>query len=108
MSGYPQMLTETNHVEPVPRRVRAVHGDRTVVDTTDARYVWEHRFYPQFYLPPESVPEDVVQDEGRTDRTPQGTVRLHSLPNYYGYYLVWLIGVPVFTVGVGSVTAACG
>ena len=79
MSTHPQMLTEPNQVQPVPRRVRAVHGDRTVVDTTDARYVWEHRFYPEFYLPPDAVPDDVVDDEGRTEQTPQGPVRLHSL-----------------------------
>ena len=79
MTDYPQTLTRINHVEPVPRRVRAVHGDRTVIDTTGARYVWERRFYPQFYLPADAVPEDVVDDEGRTDETPQGTVRLHSL-----------------------------
>lgn len=79
MSSHPEMLTETGQVEPVPRRVRAVHGERTVVDTTGARYVWEHRYYPQFYLPPDAVPDDVVDDEGRTERTPQGPVRLHSL-----------------------------
>lgn len=76
---HPPMLTETNLVAPVPRRVRAVHGGRTVVDTTDARYVWEHQFYPQFYLPPSAVPDDVVDDLGSTDETDQGTVELHTL-----------------------------
>ena len=79
MPDHPQMLTEENHVEPVPRRVRAMAGGRTVVDTTGARYVWEHAWFPQFYLPPDAVPTDVVDDEGHTDRTAQGTVQLHSL-----------------------------
>lgn len=79
MPDHPPTLTDTNHVAPVPRRVRAVHDDRTVVDTTGARYVWEHPHYPQFYLPPDTVPADVLDDEGRTERTPQGTVQLHSL-----------------------------
>lgn len=79
MADHPPMLTETNLVVPVPRRVRATHGDRTVVDTTAARYVWEHRFFPQFYLPADAVPHDVVEDEGRTEETAQGTVHLHSL-----------------------------
>lgn len=76
---HPEMLTETNLVEPVPRRVRAVAGERTVIDTTEARYVWEHPYFPQFYLPPDAVPGDVVEDEGHTDQTEQGTVRLHTL-----------------------------
>lgn len=79
MSDHPQMLTTRNHVEPVPRRVRAVVGDATVIDTVGARYVWEHPWYPQFYLPPSAVPTAVVDDEGTTEQTPQGTVHLHTL-----------------------------
>jgi hypothetical protein len=30
------MIVEVNHIEPVPRRVRAVLGARTVLDTTSA------------------------------------------------------------------------
>lgn len=79
MAAHPAMLTERNHVEPVPRRVRAVHGQNTVIDTTGARYVWEHPWYPQFYLPPDAVPASAVEDEGATQDTPQGTVELHTL-----------------------------
>ena len=79
MADHPDMLTEINIVEPVPRRVRALASDRTVVDTTAARYVWENPWYPQFYLPPSSVPADVVEDEEQTDDTEQGTVHLHTL-----------------------------
>ena len=79
MADHPQMLTTRNHVEPVPRRVRAVVGDTTVIDTTAARYVWEHPWYPQFYLPPSAVPTDAVDPEGATEDTPQGTVELHTL-----------------------------
>lgn len=76
---HPRMLTEANLVQPVPRRVRAVAGDRTVIDTVEARYVWEHPWYPQFYLPPDAVPADVLDDEGHTDETDQGTVHLYTL-----------------------------
>ncbi len=79
MPPHPEMLTETNLVEPVPRRVRAVTGERTVIDTTQARYVWEHPWFPQFYLPPGAVPGDVIDDEGHTEQTGQGTVQLHTL-----------------------------
>ena len=41
MPDYPQAIVPVGHVEPVPRRVRALLGGRTVLDTTAARYVWE-------------------------------------------------------------------
>ena len=31
----------TGHVEPAPRRVRAMLGAEQIFDTTRARYVWE-------------------------------------------------------------------
>ncbi|KAK2594357.1 hypothetical protein QQS21_007917 [Conoideocrella luteorostrata] len=36
---------------PASRRVRVVHNDVTIVDTTKAVHVWEHDGYPQFYFP---------------------------------------------------------
>ena len=42
---YPQMIAETNHVEPAPRRVRATLGGEQIFDTTRARYVWEWPYY---------------------------------------------------------------
>ena len=68
-----------NHVEPVPRRIRAFLGGELVVDTTDARYVWEWSGYPQFYVPKGDVRTGVLVDEGVTEGTPQGTVRVHGL-----------------------------
>src|SRR5713226_2045167 len=47
---YPQMIAETNHVEPAPRRVRATLGGEQIFDTTRARYVWEWPYYPQYYI----------------------------------------------------------
>ncbi len=51
MNDYPAMTVPVDHVEPVPRRVRAVLARRTVVDTTRARDVWEWPSYPQYYIP---------------------------------------------------------
>ena len=51
MNDYPAMITPLNHVEPVPRRVRAVLDGHTVLDTTRALYVWEWENYPQYYIP---------------------------------------------------------
>ncbi len=37
--------------EPNAKWVRGRLGDRTIVDTRDALFVWEHRYYPQWYVP---------------------------------------------------------
>ena len=55
------------HAQPVPRRVRAVLDGRTVVDTTAAQYVWEHPWYPQFYVPAADVDESLVVRTGEVD-----------------------------------------
>ena len=46
MSDYPTAITTVNHVEPVPRRIRAFLGGEQVLDTSRALYVWEWPNYP--------------------------------------------------------------
>jgi uncharacterized protein (DUF427 family) len=79
MTGYPQTITPVGHVEPVPRRVRAVLGGRTVLDTTAARYAWEWPPYPQFYVPLADVADGVLVDEGVEEDRPLGPARRHGL-----------------------------
>jgi uncharacterized protein (DUF427 family) len=76
---YPQAITPVGHVEPVPRRVRALLGGQTVLDTTAARYVWEWPFYPQFYVPIVDVAPGVLVDEGVDKRRKVGPVRQYGL-----------------------------
>lgn len=75
MTGYPRAIAAVDQREPVPRRVRAVLGGRTVVDTTRALYVWERPPYPQFYIPIEDVAADVVVDENHEQKLRRGTAR---------------------------------
>lgn len=79
MSAYPKNLTEVNHVEPVPRRVRAVLAGETVLDTTDAKYVWEIEYFPQFYVPLADVRKEFLEPEDVTQHSPRGSIELHSL-----------------------------
>lgn len=79
MSDYPRMIAAVNHVEPVPRRIRAVAGGRVVIDTTRAHYVWEVPNYPQYYIPVDEIAADLLDDEDRTLRLPQGDARRHAL-----------------------------
>jgi uncharacterized protein (DUF427 family) len=76
---YPQAITPVGHVEPVPRRVRALLGGTTVLDTTAAQYVWEWPYYPQFYVPVADVAPGVLVDEGREAERPLGPARRHGL-----------------------------
>lgn len=79
MNGYPKPLVTTGHVEPVPRRIRAVVGGRTVLDTTRALYVWEWPPYPQYYLPAEDVAPGVLVDEDHPFTLRFGKARRHGL-----------------------------
>ena len=68
---YPQMIAETDHVEPVPRRVRATLGGEQIFDTTRARYVWEWAYYPQYYIPVDDIdPRFLVRRKPRAAPAP--------------------------------------
>lgn len=71
---FPPSLTAVNHTAPVPRRIRGVKGDETLVDTTCALYVWEWPHYPQYYFPRADVKMDAFV-EGDVISTPQGDAR---------------------------------
>ncbi len=42
-------------IEPSPKWIRGTIGDRTVVDTRRAQLVWEHEYYPWWYVPADDV-----------------------------------------------------
>jgi uncharacterized protein (DUF427 family) len=79
MNDYPAVITPVNHVEPVPRRIRAFVGATPIVDTLAARYVWETPYYPQYYIPLDDVLPGVLVPEGQTETTDRGPVELHAL-----------------------------
>ena len=47
-AGFPAAITQANHIEPVPRRIRGVLDGEVVFDTTRAWYVWKWPYYPQY------------------------------------------------------------
>ena len=79
MSDYPRILTPVNHVEPAPRRIRAVLGGEVVLDTTGALYVWEWPNFPQYYIPSEDVRSGVLVGGDTTRQTARGPARLFGL-----------------------------
>ncbi len=79
MIDYPAMITPVDHIEPVPRRVRATLAGETVLDTIRALYVWESAYYPQYYIPTADVREEFLVPEGFRQHSPRGEVELHGL-----------------------------
>jgi uncharacterized protein (DUF427 family) len=79
MSDYPAAITTANHVEPVPRRIRAFAGGEKVLDTTRALYVWEWPHYPQYYVPLADVRAGLLAPEGHTQQTGRGVVEIRGL-----------------------------
>jgi uncharacterized protein (DUF427 family) len=79
VNDYPQAIVPVNHVEPVPRRIRAVLGGRTVLDTLSALYVWEWPYYPQFYIPMVDIAKDVFVDEEHEEHLHRGTAKRYGI-----------------------------
>jgi uncharacterized protein (DUF427 family) len=52
---FPAHPVAAGHVEPVPRRIRAVKDGAVVADTRAALYLWEHERYPWYALPRDAV-----------------------------------------------------
>ncbi len=75
MSDFPAPPVAVNHVQPVPRRIRAFLAGRPVFDTTDARYVWENTSYPQYYIPLRDVDAGALVDEGTTMESSRGDAK---------------------------------
>jgi len=76
---YPQAITPVGHVEPVPRRIRALLGGTTVLDTSAARYAWEWPSYPQYYVPLGDVTPGALVDEGIDEDRALGKARRHTV-----------------------------
>lgn len=54
-------------VEKTPRRVRGFFDQECLFDTTDAHFVWEHPYYPFYY-----IPENVIKSGMLTRNAPNG------------------------------------
>jgi len=79
VNDYPMMIAPVNHLEPVPRRIRAFLAGEKILDTTQARYVWEWPYYPQYYIPLADVRRDVLIPEGHSQQSRRGTFQAHTL-----------------------------
>ncbi len=58
--------SETIRIEPCQKRVRALFEGEVVVDTHQAKLVWEVPYYPAYYLPLADVSGGLLHTNGRT------------------------------------------
>ena len=79
MNDYPQIIAAVDHVEPVPRRIRAMLAGQVIVDTTRALYVWEWPNYPQYYIPIDDVTTTHLVDEHHPQRLTRGLAQRYGL-----------------------------
>jgi len=76
---YPTSPVPRNHVAPAAKRVRGMVDGAWVFDTTSALYLWEHPYYPQYYIPDEDVFAEMLLDDGETATNGRGLHQLHSI-----------------------------
>lgn len=79
MNDFPQMIVPVDHVEPVPRRIRATLDNRYILDTTNAVYLWEWPGYPAYYVPLADVEPGLLRDTGQTEQQDRGLARIHEI-----------------------------
>jgi uncharacterized protein (DUF427 family) len=78
-TDYPRPIVPVDHVQPVPRRIRAYLEGHVIVDTTRARYVWEWPHYPQYYIPADDVAAECLVPEEAPHPGHRGMVQPHGL-----------------------------
>jgi uncharacterized protein (DUF427 family) len=54
-------------IENVGRRVRVLFNRKFIADSIRAKFVWEHPYYPTYYLPSSDVYTNYIKQLSRTD-----------------------------------------
>ncbi|PVI05211.1 DUF427-domain-containing protein [Periconia macrospinosa] len=65
--------------EQTPRRVRGLLNGKYVFDTISAFQVWEHRFYPQYYIPVSSLTPSAKLSQSTPVEGTNNTIHLATL-----------------------------
>jgi uncharacterized protein (DUF427 family) len=54
-------------IESTPRRVRVLFNKQVIADTKDAKFVWEHQYYPIYYIPSTDIQTKYLEKVKKTD-----------------------------------------
>ncbi|KAI9854735.1 MAG: hypothetical protein M1824_006617 [Vezdaea acicularis] len=72
------LLSKGPHkLETSPRRIRVRHAGIWVADAQNAKWVWEHQYFPQYYLPISTFSKAVTLKQGA--EVEGGGARLYTL-----------------------------
>ncbi|MCJ1257210.1 hypothetical protein MMC24_005035 [Lignoscripta atroalba] len=56
------LVKRPHKIEKSPKRIRVLFNKKYIIDSTQAKYVWEHPYYPQYYVPYDSLETNEVHD----------------------------------------------
>ena len=68
---------------PSHKRLRVVRGGEPVIDTTNALLVWEHDYYPRYYVPADELAEPCHDTSGIGDLAGYVALDWHSMDGWY-------------------------
>ena len=54
-------------IESTPRRVRVLFNRKMIADTKAAKLVWEHPYYPTYYLPATDIQTKYLEKVQKTE-----------------------------------------
>ena len=54
-------------IESTPRRVRVLFNKKIIADTKEAKFVWEHPYFPNYYLPSADIQTKYLEKVKKTD-----------------------------------------
>lgn len=66
-------------IEPCSKRLRGLLNGEVVFDTTHALYVWEHQYYPAYYIPASDVRVEPLGNGRTKDSSTRGRAELFDL-----------------------------
>jgi uncharacterized protein (DUF427 family) len=64
--------------ENSPKRIRVLLSGETILDSTETRLVWEHPYYPQYYLPTTALKNATLEPGRETEDGTEG-YRIHDV-----------------------------
>lgn len=57
-------------IQDSPKRIRVLFAGQSIADTTKAKLVWEHQFYPTYFFPQSTIPSKYLQLATSTPNSP--------------------------------------
>ena len=70
------MTTAPGRIEDARRRVRVLFNKKWIADTINAKFVWEHSYFPVYYLPAVDIQTQYLEQLSKTENGDGSNYRL--------------------------------